>query len=378
MKKYLIIGNGVAGTTAATEIRNNDAQGRISVITEEKIPFYSRIKLPDFVAGTAGKSDLVIRGDQWYHDHKIDLKTGVAITDINHVKRQATDESGNVWEYDSLLIATGSNSFIPPVDGSTKKNVFALRTYEDACQIFKTAQTSRNAVVIGGGLLGLEAAYALIKKGLNVTVVEFADRLLPRQMDTQGAALLKEMLEKQGFKFKLDARTKKIAGNQAVTGVELESGELLDAELVLFSTGVRPNLDLAKKLALEIDRGIVVNSHMETSVEHIYAAGDAAQFEQTNFCIWPEAQEQGRVAGANMSGVVEDFQPIVPSNRLKVAGIDLGSAGDIDPDELLESEIEKSDQVYRKMVKKEGRIVGCIMLGNTQGFSKIVKQMADQ
>jgi nitrite reductase (NADH) large subunit len=266
---------------------------------------------------------------------------------------------------------------VPPVPGNTLKQVFALRTVEDARRMAAAADGAKNAVVIGGGLLGLEAAYALIKRGLHVVVVEFADRLLPRQMDPKGAGLLREMLEKQGFEFRLDAKTRKITGEVSATGVELESGEVLDADLVLFSTGVRSNLDLPEKLGLETDRGgVVVNSRMETSIAGIYAAGDVAQFKKFNFCIWPEAQEQGRVAGANMAGGSENFETIVPSNRLKVAGIDLGSAGDIDPEDRLDSEVEESDGVYRKMVRKEGRLVGCIMLGDTSGFSGVVKQIS--
>ncbi len=376
MKKYLIIGNGVAGTTAAERIRKNDPDGLITIVTREEVPFYSRIKLPDFVAGLADKTDLIIKNEKWYSDYKIDLKMGITISDINNIRKQAADQDGNVFEYDSLLIATGSNPFIPPVKGSEKDNVFSLRSFEDAENIVQAAASVDNAVAIGGGLLGLEAAHALIKRGIKLVVVEFFDRLLPRQMDPHGALLLKEMLEKQGFGLRLGAKTNQITGERAAAGVELESGEELKADMVLFSAGVRPDLGLPEKTGLETDRGVIVNSRMETSLESIYAAGDIAQFEQTNFCIWPEAQEQGRVAGANMAGVSEKFKTIVPSNRLKVAGIDLASAGDIDPDNLLESEIEKSDSIYRKIVKKNNKIVGCIMLGSTAGFSDVVKRIA--
>ncbi len=375
MKKYLIIGNGVAGTTAAEKIRRNDPDGMITMVTKERIPFYSRIRLPDFMAGLVDKTDLIIKNNQWYTDYKIDLETGITITRIDHSKNQAMDRNGNVFTYDSLLIATGSNSFIPSIKGSDKDNVFTLRSFEDAEDIIKTAAITDSVVAIGGGLLGLEAAHALIKRGITVVVVEFFDRLLPRQMDFKGGVLLKEMLEKQGLRFRLGAKTTQITGDAIVTGVELESGEVLKADMVLFSAGVRPDLDLPEKLGLETDRGVIVNSHMETSLENIYAAGDVAQFKQTNFCIWPEAQEQGRVAGANMAGTLENFTTIVPSNRLKVAGIDLASAGDIDSENILETEIEETDQIYRKIVKKNGEIVGCIMLGSTAGFSDVVKQI---
>lgn len=376
MKKYLIIGNGVAGTTAAQEIRSNDPDGDITMVTSEAISFYSRIKLPDFVAGLTDSGKLIVKKDQWYKDQRITLLTGTTIVDIDHGKKTATDDQGRVYPYDSLLIASGSYSFIPPVNGSEKQNVFALRTHQDAVDLAAASDRAGSAVVIGGGLLGLEAAHALIKKGLTVVVVEFFDRLLPRQMDTAGAALLKKMLEDMGFAFRLDAKTKAVKGDQAVTGVELESGEIIAADLVLFSTGVRSELTLPEKLALETDRGVRVDERMETSLPGVYAAGDVAQFEDTNFCIWPEAQEQGRIAGINMAGKQAVFAPIVPSNRLKVAGIDLASAGNIDPDDELEADLDKSDVHYRKIVKKDGRIIGCIMLGDTSGFNEVVKQIS--
>jgi quercetin dioxygenase-like cupin family protein len=172
MTKHLIIGNGVAGTTAAQTIRKNNPDDSIFIVTKESVPFYSRIRLPDVVAGIAAKSDLIIKKDQWYKDNKINLHTGVAIVDIDHLKKQAKDQTGKIWEYDSLLLATGSNPFVPPIDGSTKTNVFTLRSLEHADNILKAAGNAKNAVAIGGGLLGLEAAHALIKKGLDVTIVD--------------------------------------------------------------------------------------------------------------------------------------------------------------------------------------------------------------
>ena len=377
MKKYLIIGNGVAGTTAAVEIRKNDPEGQIAIVTEELIPFYSRIKLPDYVAGIADKPDLIIKKEDWYKDKNIEIKTGVKIISIDNKAKEAKDQAGTLWKYDALLIATGSNPFVPPINGNTKGNVFSLRSFEDADSLSKAADNSKNVTAIGGGLLGLEAAHALIKRGLDVTVVEFFDRLLPRQMDNEGALMLRAMLEQQGFKFRLGAKTKEIQGDKTVSGVELESGEVIPTDLVLFSAGVRSNLVLPQILDLKTDQGVIVDEYMGTGLEGIYAAGDVASFEKTNFCIWSEAQEQGKIAGANMAGGKDSFKLIVPSNRLKVAGIDLGSAGDIDPDNLLESEIEKNDKVYRKFVRKDGRLVGCIMLGDTSGFSKAIKEIGE-
>ena len=376
MKKYLIIGNGVAGATAVSEIHKNDLSSKITIITEEGTPFYSRIRLPDFVAGRTDISSLIIHKNKWFQDKNIDLKTGITIKNIDPFNNQVIDSDNNVTIYDTLLIATGSSPFIPSVKGNTKMNVFTFRNFEDAKNIMRVADKSRKAVVIGSGLLGLEVAHALIIKGIAVTVVESYDRLLPRQMDTKGAGMLKKMLENQGFKFEMYATTKEIKGDKTATGVELASGKILEAGLVIFCAGVRPNIELPLKADIAIDRGVIVNSHMETNLKNIYAAGDVAQFEDMNFCIWPEAQEQGRIAGLNMASIQATFESIVPSNRLKVAGIEFGSAGDIDPENVLESEIVQNDKIYRKFVKKDEKLVGCIMLGNTTGFFDVIKQIS--
>ena len=375
MKRYLIIGNGVAGTTAAQSIRELDKEGAVTIVSEEKVPFYSRIKLPDYVAGSQGVDDIIIRKDKWYKDQDVEVKLDVAIDDIDPELKVAVDRNGHSYPYDTLLLATGSYSFIPPIEGSGTGNVFALKTVADADRIVQASEGIKNATVIGGGLLGLEAGNALLKRGITVSVVEFFDRLLPRQLDTEGAALLQKMMENMGFVFYLGAKTEKILGDPEVQGVQLDSGTVIDSDLVLFSTGVRSRLELAEKLGIETDKSIVVNPLMETSRKGIYAAGDAVQVEGMNFCIWPEAQEQGRVAGINMAGGKESFKGIVPSNRLKVAGINLASAGDIDQENRLEHEKEKDETVYKKIVKKDGAVVGCIMLGNTDGFSDIVKTM---
>lgn len=375
MKRYLIIGNGVAGTTAAQNIRDLDKEGAVTIVSEERLPFYSRIKLPDYMAGSQSVDDLVIRKENWYKDHDVELKLDVAIDDIDPELKVAVDRNGHSYPYDTLLLATGSYSFIPPIEGSSIGSVFALKTVQDADRIIQAGDGVRNATVIGGGLLGLEAGNALLKRGVKVSVVEFFDRLLPRQLDTEGASLLQKMMENMGLVFHLGAKTEKISGQERVEGVQLDSGMVIDSDLVLFSTGVRSRLELAEKLKLETDKSIVVNTAMETSGKGIYAAGDAAQVDGMNYCIWPEAQEQGRVAGINMAGGKEVFKHIVPSNRLKVAGINLASAGEIDEDDKLEHEVEKTETVYKKIVKKDGAVVGCIMLGNTDGFSDIVKTM---
>ncbi len=376
MTSHLIIGNGAAGTTAAEQIRKQDPDAVITLITQEALPLYSRIRIPEFLSGKIQEPALIIKNLPWHAQRGITLVTETKVSQVDYKNKTAITTDGRNFPYDTLLLATGSNSFVPPVKGSDKKGIFTLRTIEDARALANLSSKATELVLIGGGLLGLEAAAAMAQRGKHVTVVEFFDRLLPRQLDNEGAARLQTLLEQRGFTFKLGAVTEEITGKDQVEGVRLKSGETLLSHAVLFSAGVRSQLSLVKDSGMETDRGIVVNEHMETSLTGVYAAGDVAQFKDINYCIWPEAVEQGRVAGINMAGGIAQFKNIPPSNVLKVAGIALASAGEIDVEGKMTSEITASETTYQKIVKDtHGNIIGCIMLGDTSTFNQILKQI---
>jgi len=378
MTHYLIVGNGVAGTTAAETIRKEDKNGPITILTDEDIPFYYRIRLSEYLSGDLSEQDLVAKGASWYLDHGIDLKLNALVVAAEPGEKVVIFKNGERISYDSLLIATGSHSFIPPIKGADKKGVFALRSIQDARDISAYGKEIEEVVLIGGGLLGLEAGNALRKKGKKVKVVEFFPRLLPRQLDVEGAKRLRRMLEGMGFSFKLGAKTEQISGQDRVDGVLLEGGENLPAEMVIISAGVRPNMALAESLGLDRDKGIRVNERMETSQSGVYAAGDVAEFNGIPYGIWPAAMEQGKIAGANMAGVDMGYQGTTMSNTLKVAGVDLASAGNIDADNELKARVATGEGVYKKIVTDNGRIVGCIMLGDTKGFTKITRAIAEK
>jgi nitrite reductase (NADH) large subunit len=230
-------------------------------------------------------------------------------------------------------------------------------------------------VLIGGGLLGLEAGNGLRKAGLNITVVEFFPRLLPRQMDVYGAAMLQRQMEGMGFTFYLGAKTREIWRDAGGLHVELEGGESLGADIVLISAGVRPELTLAKSMGLEIDKGLKVDDQMKTGLDEIYAAGDLIEHRGRFYGIWPAAMEQGKVAGAAMAGQDVTYPGTVVSNTLKVVGIDLFSAGEIDAEGTLESLVRKDEarNTYRKLVIKENVLVGAILLGDIRGSAEIQK-----
>ena len=378
MTGYLIIGNGVAGTTAAENIRKLDKTGKITVVTEESTPFYYRMRLPDFISGDLTEDKLNAKKEAWYKDQGIDLTLNTRIQGANPGKRAVTTQSNQEIPYDRLLVATGSRSFIPPMKGADKKGVFALRTIQDARNIVAWSKNIQKVVLIGGGLLGLEAGNALRNLGKKLTVVEFFPRLLPRQLDVAGGGRLQTMMEGMGFSFRLGAKTQEIQGEDRVSGVLLEGGELLQAEMVIVSAGVRPALELAKALNLDHDKGVKVDEEMKTSQPGIYAAGDVAEFKGIPYGIWTAATEQGQIAGINMAGGNALYKGTVMANTLKVVGVDLASAGNIDVENKLESKVLTDQKVYKKIVLENDQIVGCIMLGDTKGFTKITKLMSEK
>jgi nitrite reductase (NADH) large subunit len=380
MTQYLIIGNGVAGTTAAESIRRHDNSGNITLISNESLPFYYRTRLPEFVAGLISEQQLLAKKAEWYVKQDMRLVSNRQVIGIDPQSQTVSVDQKEQIPYDLLLLATGSHSFVPPIPGADRTGVFTLRNIDDARAISAFAAHVERVVVIGGGLLGLESGQALRTLGKQVTVVEFFPRLLPRQLDGEGAARLKQIMEtKLGFSFRLAARTIEIAGKESVKGVVLEGGEILPCEMVILSAGVRANLDLAITLGLDLDKGIRVNERMETSKVGIFAAGDVAEFGgQPPSGIWPTAMQQGKVAGTIMAGGTDVYSGTTMANKLKVAGIDLAAAGDIDADNHYEAHITATDSTYKKIVTDNKTIIGCILLGDTSDYGRLTKAITEK
>lgn len=378
MRTYVIIGNGVAGTTAAEQIRKTDKEGKITMHTEEDLPFYYRIRLPEVVSGEVQEEKLVARKETWYQDQGIELRLRNRIIGAEPGKKVLITAGGERVPFDVLLVATGSNPFVPPIQGAKKRGVFTLRSIGDARGISAWAKEIEDVVLIGGGLLGLEAGNGLRKLGKKVTVVEFFPRLLPRQLDTEGAKRLQSMMEGMGFAFRLGAKTREITGEERVNAVLLEGGERLPCGMVVISAGVKPDLSLAKELDLKHDKGIQVDERLRTNRQDIYAAGDVAEFKGIAYGIWPASMEQGRVAGINMAGGDAVYEGTTLSSTLKVVGIDLASAGEIDVENKFESRIASDGNIYRKLVIDQNRVIGCIMIGDIKNFPKAVKAISEK
>ncbi|MFQ6759526.1 MAG: NAD(P)/FAD-dependent oxidoreductase [Deltaproteobacteria bacterium] len=379
-KTYLIIGNGVAGTTAAETIRKQDPTGSITILSEEDIPFYYRIRLNDFIAGEVSEDKLIAKKKAWYQEQRLELRLNTRIAGLDAAAQRLTSDRGEKLSFDRLLLATGSHSFLPPIKGIGQQGVFALRHIKDARAILAQAGKSEEVILIGGGLLGLEAGNALRRLGKKVTVVEFFPRLLPRQLDSKGAKRLQKLMEKMGFAFRLSAMTKTITHSSTgkVDGIVLEGGDTLPGQMVIVSAGVRPNLELAQSGGLDCDKGVTVNDRLETSANGIYAAGDVAEHQGVVSGIWPAAMQQGKVAGANMAGGEALYQGATMSNILKVAGIDVAAAGNIDAEGRYEAQVVSSGSIYKKLVIENNRIIGCVMVGDTANFSTITRYITEQ
>ncbi len=372
--KYIIIGAGVAGTTACQAIREIDPIGEIRLFTEETYPFYSRMRLPEVVSSKAEPERLVIRGPAWFQQKGVLFCPGEGVKELRLNPLGVISTKG-AYTAERLLLATGAYSFVPPIPGVELEGVSCLRTMADAVSIRNQASFSKKAVLIGGGVLGLELGNALRLRGLEVTVVEAFERLLPRQTDPKASEILQAAMEKMGFNFHLGVQPKEIQGKDGkAAALLLGDGRSLEGDMFLISAGVRPRLELAKAAGIKTDKAILVNDKLETSIPHVYAAGDCVEYGGVYYGIWPAAEEQGRVAGTNMAGGQASYGGTVMTNQLKVLGIDLMAAGQIDPEGLLDSEIivDPKRSVYRKLVYKEDKIIGAILLGDISGHKKIL------
>ena len=381
MKEYLmkvvIIGNGPAGVTAAKTIRDCDSSVEITVYSNERHPYYFRPKLPDLLGGSVNPSEIYAYSEEWYRKRNIDVHLGVEVTQILPPEKEIVLATGERVIYDKLLLATGSHCFVPPIHGVEKSGVFTLRTIDDAVAIKEYAKNKKRAIVIGGGLLGLEASRALRSLGLEITVVEFFPRLLPRQLDEEGASLLKTKMEEMDFQVILGAESGEILGEDRAAGLMLKDERIVNGDLVLISAGIRTNAEVAQRAGIAVDRGVLVDERMKTNIDGIYAAGDVTEFQKRMWGIIPAAIDQAKVAASNIAGQTEViYTGTVPYTTLKVVGIDLTSIGTVTPEGEEFEEVRKTksrEGIYKKLVLRDGKIVGAIFLGDRSDVTPVNK-----
>jgi nitrite reductase (NADH) large subunit len=378
--RYAVIGNGVAGTTATQEISRRDPSCEVDLFSEEAYPYYRRPLLWAFIAGELEQEGLYYRPASWYAERNINLRLGTAVASIETSEHRITMADGSTEGYDRVLLAMGARPFIPPLEGTGGAGVFALRTMDDALAIRACAREVERAVVIGGGLLGLETARAINTAGASVTVIEFFPHLLPRQLDVEGAAVLQALLEEQGLRIITGGTTEAVLGDGEARGVRLRGGVRVAGELILFSTGIRCRTDLAEEAGIRTNRGIIVDSQLQSSTEDVFAVGDVAEFGGTVYGIIPPAIEQARVAAANMVDPGSaSYNGSIPSTTLKVAGAELTTIGDglaQGEDYVALRHVDLPARHYRKLVLHHGRIVGAILL-NDHTRARTIRQLIE-
>jgi nitrite reductase (NADH) large subunit len=377
----VIVGSGVAGVTASRILRVTNPKAKISIYTDENHLFYPRPRLYEVLSGEARPREIYMFSEQWYEDRGITVHLNKKVTGVETAQKRLTLEDHSRVNYDKVLLATGAHPFIPPIKGVDKTGVFALRSIRDALTIREYAKQTRKTIIIGGGLLGLEFAASLRKLGQQVEVVEIFPRLLPRQLDQDGAAIFKERIETRGIKIVLGVRTEEILGKKTVSSISLDTGKELSGNLVVISAGVRSNTELATEAGIRVEKGVVVDQYLQTSVNDVYAAGDVAEFEGRVYGIIPAALEQARISAINMAeGEKQVYTGTIPSAMLKIVGIDLTSMGLVNPEGSQYEEIKKVNKekgIYKKLVLEQGTIVGAILLGDRTG-APWIKQLMDQ
>ncbi|MFC0239999.1 NAD(P)/FAD-dependent oxidoreductase [Rhodopseudomonas telluris] len=366
----VIIGNGMAAVRLVEELAKH-ALGRyaIAVIGDEPRLAYNRVLLSSVLAREVSKAEIELRPAQWWRDRGVTLLYGqsAAATAIDAGIRRVRLATGATLPFSKLVIATGSKPIRLNVKGMDLPGVLTFRDLADVAAIEDAASGGRRAVVIGGGLLGLEAAYGLAKAGAEVTVVHLMDRLMERQLDPTAAAMLKRAVESKGIAVELSADTAAISGDGRVEAVELKDGRTLPADLVVVAAGIRPNVELARGAGIEIGRGVLVNDQLQTSLPGIYAIGECAEHRGACYGLVEPAYEQARALASYLSGGDGAYRGSVLATNLKVSGVDLFSAGDFLGGAGSEAIVMTDPGLgsYRKLVIKDGKLTGCVLFGDT-------------
>jgi nitrite reductase (NADH) large subunit len=367
MKRLVVVGNGMAGMACLEQILAHAQRFQVTVFGDETHVNYNRVLLSSVLAGEKDADDIVINGLEWYRRHDVDLRVGVRIVDVDSRARTVAGNDGSVTPYDNLLLATGSSPWFPPIAGLDKSGVFAFRTLDDTRALVRRAGPSTRAVVIGGGLLGLEAARGLQVRGCDVTVVHLLETLMERQLDAPGGVYLRAKIEELGVRVLLGRSTAAILGGDSVTGVAFSDGSALDADLVVVAAGIRPNVELGRKAGLVVNRGIVVNDFMETSDPDIFAVGECTEHKGTCYGLVAPLFEQGKVLAATITGNKgPTYTGTVQAAKLKIMGVDVFSAGDW-ADGASVQPVRYEDPglgIYKKLTLRDGKLTGVILVGD--------------
>ncbi len=386
---FVVLGGGVAALNAATAIRERDHGAGIVMVSGENHPPYSRPMLTKAVLKGFLPDRHMLRPSSWFTDNSIDLRLNRAVTELDPANHVVTVDSGERIRYDRCVYALGASSFIPPIPGTDKMGVIAIRTFSDIARLRTVLLTSRDVVVIGGGVIGLEAAWEVRRTGRTVTVLEMAPRLMGRLLDEESADVLREHAEANGVTVRTAINLDSLVGDESVSAVRLTDGSEYPAQVVIVSCGVRPNVSVAKNAGLDVERGVVVSPAMTTSDGDIFACGDCAEMNGVNHGLWSEAATQGTVAGANAAGDGLVYSEAPPSVMFSGMTTSLFAFGDIGRDAstryhvvtrrgtaspnpaFLVNNPMRSPSVFEKYFFADGRVVGGVLIGDLRKMAAL-------
>ena len=381
--KLVLVGNGLAGMRCLEDLLDMAPDRyEVTVIGEEPWGNYNRIMLSPVLSGDKSIEDIMLHPHAWYSDKGIHFIAGDAAVKIDRPRKQVHTEKGIVVDYDRLILATGSKPFIPPIKGSDLKGVLSFRDIYDVNTMLEYCKNKKNSVVIGGGLLGLEAAYGLKQRGMNVTVLHLMDRIMDRQLDARASALLKQSIEAKGIPVLTEANTEELIGQDGhVSQLRLKDGTVLDADFVVFAVGIRPNMALAQSAGLRCNRGVMVNDTMQTFDPSIYAVGECIEHRNQTFGLVEPLWGQAFICASHLAehGSLTFKAPTVPT-QLKVSGCDVFSAGNFEPADDYEDIIlnDEKRHIYKRIIIQQDKVIGAVLFGDTEDGAWYAELIADQ
>jgi len=381
--KLVLVGNGLAGMRCLEDLLDM-APDRydITVIGEEPWGNYNRIMLSPVLSGEKSFAEIMLHSADWYAEKGIRFIAGDAAIAIDRSRKQVHTEKGEIVAYDRLILATGSKPFVPPIPGAELEGVISFRDIQDVNRMLNYCKTKQNAVVIGGGLLGLEAAYGLKQQGMNVTVLHLMDRIMDRQLDMKASQMLKKSIEDKGIRIITEANTEELLGIDGhVTQLRLKDGTVLDTDLVVFAVGIRPNKTLAEQAGLRCNRGVLVNDTMQTYDPSIYAVGECIEHRGQTFGLVEPLWGQAFICATHLAehGRLTFKAPTVPT-QLKVSGCDVFSAGNFEPQDDFEDIVlnDEKRQIYKRIIIQQDKVIGAVLFGDTEDGAWYAELIADQ
>ncbi|WP_349763563.1 FAD-dependent oxidoreductase [Fusobacterium sp. SYSU M8D902] len=369
----LIIGGGVAAVNAADAVSSRNKKARITIISKEKYLPYYRTRLTEIIDNEIPMERMLIKKESWYAERNIKLLLEEEVISVATDEKFVELASGKRLNYDSLVIASGARCFVPPFENKDLKNVRVIREMAETYDIIDTAKKSKKVVVIGGGVLGLEAAWGFKNLGLDVTVLEVMPRVLPRQLDEKGSELLEKLIKTSGVNIMTGVEIKGFAGSDCVEKVVLKNGVELDADLVIISAGIAPNKEFMLSTKIAVNRGIIVNEKMETSIKDIYACGDIAEYNGKIIGLWQVAMEQGKIVGANICGEEKIYSEQIQPLSFEGMNTQLLSIGNITDSGETVVDYNAEKNIYRKFFFKNEILVGALLIGDTGKSVAVIK-----